>query len=395
MKNILIIAFFIIASISQAQNRHINFETGNLASVFEKAKKENKLIFVDAYTTWCGPCKQMAKQVFTNDSVADYYNITFVNLKLDMEKGEGIEFRNKYQVNCFPTLLYLNGEGNLVHRSAGSRVAHDFIELGKSSLIPEKAYTYVKAKLEAGKLNESTISEYVDLIAGNCGDPSDKIAVYMKDVKDQDLLKRTNWLLMRDYINDYQSREIKYMFANLPTYEARFGKDTVAEKIIRLGEGYFSKYIYVEKCDIAGYENAKKEFAKLYWPNSAKILFNADINVYRRFDKPKFYTLASSDFLKYNSDNASALNETAWNFYENVNDKDQLKAAAAMSKRACELNTNYANLDTYAAVLYKSGKNLEAEVWANKAIEKAIEDKLGADEYHETVLLLERIKAKK
>jgi len=395
MKKSLITFFLFAAVLINAQNRQINFEHGNLASVFAKAKKENKLIFVDAFTTWCGPCKQMARQVFTNDSVADYYNATFINLKLDMEKGEGIAFAKKYKVNCFPTLLYINGDENLVHRSAGSRAPHDFIELGKASLIPEKTYTYKKAKLEAGKLNESTILEYVDLIAGICGDPSGKIADYMKDVKDEDLLKRTNWLLMRDFMQDYQSREIKYMLANLPAYETKFGKDTVAEKIARLGEGYFSKYVYVEKFDAAGYDNAKKEFTKLNWPNSDKILFEADMNAYRRFDKPKYYALASTDFLKHFNNNAAALNQTAWNFYENVNDKDQLKAAVAMSKRACELNADYANLDTYAAVLYKSGENKEAEIQANKAIDKAKADNMGADEYKETVSLLEKIKAKK
>ena len=99
MKNFFLSLSLIITVSLFAQNRQITFETGNLASVFEKAKKENKLIFVDAFTTWCGPCKHMAKHVFTNDTVADYYNANFVNLKLDMEKGEGLDFAKKYDIS--------------------------------------------------------------------------------------------------------------------------------------------------------------------------------------------------------------------------------------------------------------------------------------------------------
>ena len=99
MKNLLLslTLFFSLSAI--AQNRQITFETGDLASVFARAKKENKLIFVDAMTTWCGPCKQMAKHVFTNDTVADYFNANFVSYKFDMEKGEGLDFAKKYKRN--------------------------------------------------------------------------------------------------------------------------------------------------------------------------------------------------------------------------------------------------------------------------------------------------------
>ena len=85
----------------------------------------------------------------------------------------------------------------------------------------------------------------------------------------------------------------------------------------------------------------------------------------------------------------------AWDFYEQVSDKTLLKSAISMSKRACELNGNYANLDTYAAVLYRAGEYKEAEIMANKAIEKAKAEKMGTDEYKETSALLEKIKTKK
>ena len=58
------------------------------------------------------PCKQMAKSVFTNDAVADYYNTNLVNAKIDMEKGEGLEIAKLYEVKCYPNLLFIDGNGS-------------------------------------------------------------------------------------------------------------------------------------------------------------------------------------------------------------------------------------------------------------------------------------------
>lgn len=395
MKKVFLAASIITATLLSAQNKHINFETGNLASVFAKAKKENKLIFVDAFTTWCGPCKFMAKTVFTNDTVADYYNSTFVNLKLDMEKGEGIEFAKKYNVSCYPNLLYIDGNGNLVNRTAGALPAAAFIETGKNSLIPERTFVSKKSNFDKNGVNESNILEYVELMSGSCLDPSEKVAEYLKSVKDEDLQNNTNWTLMKDHIYDHQSREMKYFISNISAFETKYGKPAVDQKVAQLGFSYFSNHIRAKKYDAAAYEVSKKEFTSLNWPNTPRILFDADMNVYGNHDKTKYFALAASDFQKYNNDDPNALNSVAWEFYENVSDKTQLKAAANMAKRACELQNSYANLDTYAAVLYKGGEYQEAETIANKAIDKAKADNLGPDDYKETSELLKKIKLKK
>lgn len=394
MKRNILAACVLVTYVVNAQNKHINFETGNLASVFEKAKKEKKLIFVDAFTVWCGPCKQMAKSVFTNDSVADYYNSTFVNLKLDMEKGEGLEFAKKYDVHCYPNLMYLDGNENVVHRTAGSRTASDFIALGKLSLKPELTYTYRKTLLEKNPLNESNVLEYVDLLTGTCLDPTEKVNEYIKTVKDEDLKKRVNWIVMRDHIYNNESRELKYLIANYKEFETRFGKDTIEEKIAAMGKSYFNKFTRAMNFNTSEFESAKKDFRNLNWPNTDKIIFDADLMAYDRTDKGKYYELISKDFLKYNNNNANALNNVAWDFYTQVSDKNQLASALKMSQRACEISNIYMYLDTYAALLFKTENYKEAEKIANQAIEKAKGEKLTPEDYKETSALLEKIKAK-
>ena len=85
-----------------AQEQGITFAGGNWKDMLAKAKAENKVIFMDAYATWCGPCKMMDKNVFAEASVGEFYNEHFVNAQIDMEAGEGIELTELYQVR--PTL---------------------------------------------------------------------------------------------------------------------------------------------------------------------------------------------------------------------------------------------------------------------------------------------------
>ena len=391
MKNILLISFLTSFAIVQAQNRAINFEHGNLASVYEKAKKENKLIFVDAYTSWCGPCKWMAKNVFTNDTVADYFNTTFVNYKLDMEKGEGIAFAQTFTVGCYPSLLFIDGTGKLVHRGAGGLSPQPFIEFAAHALSPDKSFSAQMAEFDKTGLTEKNVIDYISLVSSCCLNPREKVNIYIKSIKEEDYIKRNNWILIRDYAYDQDSREIKYFFKNYAEFEKKYGTDTVELKVIMLGKNYFAKSSQAPTFDKPAFEKIKKEFLALNWPQSKRIVYEAELDMTSRLDKTRYYELASAEFLDYNINNSGALNSMAWKFYENVTDKKQLKAATKMAERACALNNSYAYLDTYAAVLYKSGDLKEAEKVANMAIDIAKKGNMPAEDYKETDDLLKKI----
>lgn len=112
----------------------IVFTDAPFAEVLAKAKQEGKLVFIDCYTSWCGPCRAMANNVFPLSEVGDFYNDNFICAKIDMEKGEGPALREKYAVQAFPTLLYLDGDGNLVEKAVGYKQAGPLIEAGKKAL---------------------------------------------------------------------------------------------------------------------------------------------------------------------------------------------------------------------------------------------------------------------
>lgn len=109
----------------------IKFFKGSLQEALALAKSEGKMVFLDAYTTWCGPCRWMSANVFTKQAVGDYFNKYFVNVKMDMERGEGPSTARRYRVNAYPTLLFLEGDGEVVHRALGAHRENDFLNLGK------------------------------------------------------------------------------------------------------------------------------------------------------------------------------------------------------------------------------------------------------------------------
>ncbi len=112
----------------------IDFFHGTWQEALEAAKKQDRIIFVDAFAVWCGPCKRMANDVFTNERVGEFYNANCVNVKLDMERGEGLEFRKKYPVSAFPTLFYIDYNGEVVTQMRGAQDVNGFINLGQQAL---------------------------------------------------------------------------------------------------------------------------------------------------------------------------------------------------------------------------------------------------------------------
>ncbi len=107
---------------------HIDFKAAKAL-----AKKQNKLIFIDAYTTWCGPCKLMSRTVFKEKAVGDYYNEHFINLKVDMETVAGLSLGKKYSVTGYPTFLYLKPDGSLIKKTMGATNSSKFIGYAKSA----------------------------------------------------------------------------------------------------------------------------------------------------------------------------------------------------------------------------------------------------------------------
>ncbi|MEX1001281.1 MAG: DUF255 domain-containing protein [Crocinitomicaceae bacterium] len=118
----------------EKKDKGITFFEGNWEEALEKAKEEDKLIFLDAYASWCGPCKLMAKNTFTDQKIGDYFNAHFINFKMDMEKDpQGPRLSKKLALSAYPSLFFIDKNESVVHSGIGYLQAEQLMELGQQA----------------------------------------------------------------------------------------------------------------------------------------------------------------------------------------------------------------------------------------------------------------------
>ena len=225
------ILFFIgalcLSSLSYATG--IAFFEGSFAEAKELAGQEGKLIFVDAYTTWCGPCKRMSKNVFTKDDVGAFYNSTFVNVKLDMEKGEGRDFQRQYRVSAFPTLLFINAEGKVVHRVVGGMDVPNFLKLGKFAASKSDVSSGLQKAYDEGDRSPEFMAQYVRALAKTNQPRVKTVNEYLRD--QQDLETKENLTVMFYGAQEADSRIFNLLMKHRKKATALFGEEAMAAQI--------------------------------------------------------------------------------------------------------------------------------------------------------------------
>ena len=140
---------------AQVENKEISFFEGSFQEALDNAQTLNKPLFVDFYTSWCGPCKKMVATTFKDDSVADYYNENFVNYKMMMDNNP--EICKKYGINKFPTYIYFNN-GVPQYKKIGFYPEDEFLEMGRNVISGADNYSAVLA-YEAG---DSSINAMIE-----------------------------------------------------------------------------------------------------------------------------------------------------------------------------------------------------------------------------------------
>ena len=159
----IISGLFIFINVFILAQDEIKFQDIPFKDLIAKAKKENKLVFIDAYASWCGPCKMMEKNIFTKKSVGDFYNKNFVNARIDMEKGEGREVAQKFGVRSYPTYLFLNGDGELVSQNYGYMEESLFLAMAQEINAPNNKKGSLKERFANGEKDKDFLINIMKL----------------------------------------------------------------------------------------------------------------------------------------------------------------------------------------------------------------------------------------
>lgn len=217
---------------SENGDQGIVFVTGSWQQMLEKAKKEKKLIFMDCYTTWCGPCKMLARDVFTNSEVAAFFNDKFVNVKVDMEKGEGKSLKDRYEVHAYPTLNFIDGNGELVHCVVGGVDTSTLLQQAHMAL-EGKGLIYIQNLYRQGNREPEFIESYLNVLdMANQGKEAEKVCLDYFDSLDKSKLKEKKyWDLFDKYVTDVNAGVFQYVYDNRAEFESLIGEKIVKNKI--------------------------------------------------------------------------------------------------------------------------------------------------------------------
>ncbi len=215
-------------------NSGIQFEHTTWQEIVKKAKDENKLIFIDAYTTWCGPCKMMAKNVFTDEEVGAFFNQNFVNVKLDMEKEPGLSLKSKLNVTAYPTLIFIDANENIEHKAVGALNKLEFLKFANATLKGEMNLLDYNTKYEReGVSTYEFLVDYLKVLesAGEKAKLKNVVEKYLNNLDSEKLLKQTNWDLLNKYIHSIDNKAFQCLLKQRTEFETQFGEKIVGEKI--------------------------------------------------------------------------------------------------------------------------------------------------------------------
>ncbi|WP_316788291.1 thioredoxin family protein [Pedobacter frigoris] len=381
MKKLLTGLACIAALTASAQNREILFKEADWKTQLATAKKENKIIFFDAYTTWCGPCKMMAKDVFTKDSVADMFNNTFLNVKYDMEKGEGPALKDNYGVSAYPTYLFINGDGEVVHKIVGSMSAAEFMTEAGKAMKPESTAFGLAKKFNSGDHSEATAIAYMEALekAYEAEKMGTVAKVYFDGLPKSALLEKNNWELALKYLNNPSSQAFAYLYANKAELEKKYTANQVNmyfERTMNMSV-YAVKRSYEKKTNLQEAKEITAAIRKLQAKPTAgavSMLAQLDLiefaaaNQWGKFSAKVDAVMADNDFPRKAGFVISAANDIVTaapaKYYH-----EATKWANQLEKNNPDLFTSIQLADLRKRILKKQGKTAEAEVMANKAMD--------------------------
>lgn len=384
------ILLILIVGVASAQG--IKFFNGDLTDALKKASKKDKLVFVDAYTTWCGPCKMMARDVFTDKEVGNFYNKHFINLKIDQEKGEGIEFAKKYDVVAYPTLIFLNAKGELAHKIIGYQNVQEFLAFAKDAMNEEKQilalsklYTYGYGEAMKPELMKNYANALKNAWMPDAGVVAQD---YINTIDQSDWLDKENAeFILEHFPSDVENELFKFIVENTDEFVQY---DESEEKFYERIEESLGFYLRLNE-DLS--DEKVLSFYQEFFPNDWKKRYSLyEIALLKQNDEIiEAYVLAQLAFFEeYGIESWQELNQLAWTIYEKSDDPEILELGREVAMQSIEMDENYYNVDTYTWLSYKLGDYANTLIYGRKAIELGKADDFEVNELEDMLDSIEQ-----
>lgn len=408
---------------TRAQQNGIQFEKNlKWEEVQKQAKKQNKYIFLDCYTTWCAPCKYMNDSLFTKAEVGEFFNQHFVNarLQLDTTKNDDVFTRQQYasahnileqyKIKSYPAYLFFGPDGNIIHRAVGATSDPKvFIDKAKDALNRDKQYYTLLEKYGSGT-KDSAMIKYLAIEAHEFGD--DEMSASLVNEYFQlvaNIYDRENLSFIGQLTKRSTDKGFEIYLQHAKSVDSVIGKYQAERKIMNIIMGEDSNILAANQKALAGLDyigtiNGKPQYGRdpgKPLPNQLdpdwkamrngiqskygsyyadRLVTWTKIGYYNRREKWGDYVQNVILYVEnYRDDiSVSQLNSFAWDVFIHSESKKELTAALEWSKENFDETKNSSSrlefIDTYANLLYKTGQTSEAINYEEMAVRIAVGD---------------------
>lgn len=350
----------------------IEFFQGTWEEALAKAKAEEKVIFVDAYAVWCGPCKMMAKNVFPKEEVGAFYNKHFINMQIDMERGMGLEFAKKYPVRAYPTLFYIDANGEVVHKAVGAQREEALISIGRRVLDMLDVSADYAAEYEGGNREPELIYKYVRAL-NKSGKNSLKVS--NDYLRNQENLKTPfNLKFILEATVEADSKIFDWLVEYRKQIVALTSEDEVNQRIFDACEATAQKAIEFRSEFLV--EEAIDKMRKHYPERLTAFESQIWMQFYVATDDAKSYAKEAKKYAKKEAyEDARELQNLVTEIVQHFEqDSQAMKLAEDIAKRAVAVGQSSLYHLIYADVLYRNGNKSDAQKIAREALEMAREE---------------------
>ncbi len=347
----------------------IDFKDVSFNAAKQLSAKTGKLIFIDCYTSWCMPCKWMEQNVFTNDTVYNFFNANFINFKIDMEKGEGTDLRKKYEVNSFPTYLFVNASGGIVHRTASRMEAGEFLNAAKRAIDPSKSYAALEKMYNGGNRSDSVLFAYAIALERINRQKFDSVRKQlMNSISDETLATPFGWQVIRNLASNEDDKFGKYLLQHKIHFTEMAGEPAVTSILNRLSS--YKMYEFIRENNKLDFFTRLNQMKKDPDPMVQRNVAMFETEYYLSIGNADSFVVvantAMQGILQFNDADLSFIARRA--SYLAKDNKEIEQEALLLARKAVELNPEeYSNQGTLASICLQLGRKDEGLKAAKKA----------------------------
>ena len=357
-------------SVYSQSTQGIQFFRGSWAEALAEAKTQRKLLFVDAYAIWSGPSKMMDRNTFPQAAVGEFYNKHFINYKINIERGEGLDLAQKYTIRKPPTWLFINYDGRQVFRDSLYKAPEDFIQMGQQAIDPNRNQSLLALEFESGSRDPGKLFAYALLLKSSGADFQPVSRRYFSTQAEKDLFKkRQNWKAIQAFTVDLNSREFQYLLKKAKKFKNKYGVSTVEKKISEVCQNATLKAGLTGNRTL---HEQSKGIAQKYIKDDGKRAQRLEMTyAATRRDWESYGVEAQTYFDQYKGHSADEWNRAAQYLQKYESDPQRLQTALEWSRQAVSQDRRHDTQFVYAALLYKLKYLDDALPAANQALSQA------------------------